>query len=76
MLENISHVGNFNWMFNNLNPAVLYTVRVTPFVCGNQGNSKEIKVRTGKYSIGIISIKCLMYNLCIILDLLYYKFRL
>ncbi|XDV54372.1 hypothetical protein PO909_022673, partial [Leuciscus waleckii] len=44
VLENISHVENFNWMFNSLNPAVLYTVRVTPFVCGNQGNSKEIKI--------------------------------
>jgi len=48
VLENISHVGNFSWMFNVQNPAVLYTVHVTPFVCGNQGNTKEIKVRTGK----------------------------
>ncbi|XP_077098464.1 uromodulin-like 1 [Siphateles boraxobius] len=46
VLGNISHVGNFNWTFNSLNPAVLYTVRVTPFACGNQGNSKEIKVKT------------------------------
>ncbi|XP_056127525.1 uromodulin-like 1 [Rhinichthys klamathensis goyatoka] len=51
VLENISHVGNFSWMFNILNPAVLYTVRVTPFVCGNQGNSKEITVRTDGQSL-------------------------
>lgn len=61
-LENMWHVRNFNWTFTNLDPVVLYIVRVTPFACGIQGNSTEIKVRTGKYSIGLIRIKCLMYN--------------
>ncbi|XP_067255339.1 uromodulin-like 1 [Chanodichthys erythropterus] len=45
-LENMLHVRNFNWTFRNLDPAVLYIVRVTPFACGIQGNSTEIKVRT------------------------------
>ncbi|XP_051763823.1 uromodulin-like 1 isoform X1 [Ctenopharyngodon idella] len=45
-LENVWHVRNFNWTFTNLDPAVLYIVRVTPFACGIRGNSTEIKVRT------------------------------
>uniref|UniRef100_UPI003D9EAECB uromodulin-like 1 isoform 1 precursor n=1 Tax=Danio rerio TaxID=7955 RepID=UPI003D9EAECB len=45
-------VTSFNWTFTDLNPAALYTVRVTPSACGIQGNPVEIKVRTDGQLLG------------------------
>ncbi|RXN27574.1 uromodulin-like 1 [Labeo rohita] len=48
-IQNLTVV-SYNWTFTDLSPAILYTVRVTPAACGNEGTTKEIKVRTGKYN--------------------------
>ncbi|XP_056592036.1 uromodulin-like 1 [Triplophysa dalaica] len=54
LLQGTTELTNLNtidlhWMFTNLKPAVLYTLLVSPIACGNRGNPKEVKVRTGKY---------------------------
>ncbi|KAK2871043.1 hypothetical protein Q8A67_023570 [Cirrhinus molitorella] len=57
LLDGTSEIQNlpvmsYNWTFTDLSPAVLYTVRVTPAACGNQGNTEVIKVRTDGQSLG------------------------
>ncbi|RXN04379.1 uromodulin-like 1 [Labeo rohita] len=54
-IQNLTVV-SYNWTFTDLSPAILYTVRVTPAACGNEGTTKEIKVRTGKYNSSNLNI--------------------
>ncbi|TRY99748.1 hypothetical protein DNTS_033613 [Danionella cerebrum] len=65
--EQTQNVSSSNWTFTDLNPAVLYTVLVSPSVCGLRGNQTKIKVRTGKCN-HVFSLHCSYMDSSCLLD--------
>ncbi|KAI7793782.1 putative uromodulin-like 1, partial [Triplophysa rosa] len=68
LLQGTTELANKNtidlhWMFTDLNPAVLYTLLVSPIACGNTGNPMKVKVRTdGEMIIATARLTSMTYE--------------